>query len=601
MNSLLDAPPARIEDAIDGALSIAPLLRTGALTTLFQPIFGLRSVTPLGFEALTRGPAGHPLHSPGALFSAAARDGLLHELECACWASALERGAAAFRERTVWTNLFVNVLPDEFDDPDFLLVILRTMERFSVLPSQVVVEITEGSRIEDYERTRRRINEYRAHGLRFAIDDAGSGHSGLQTIVELAPDFVKVDKALIDGIDSHPAKYFAVQALGALTRRLGIGLIAEGIETAGELAAVRDLELPYAQGFLLGEPSTDPVRALQGGMLLLRDPGPASRRRPSARRTHVIRDIAIQEPAISPDWSAGRVYDEFRQRDTDGLVIVQDGRPVGLLMRADLERQLSRPFGREVYLRRPVTDVMNRTPLLVDAQRGCDDVALAAMERTNDAVYDHIVVTSEDRYLGVVSVRRLLESVTEAKVASARSEHPLTGLPGSPAIQDEVSYLLQRGQTFSLVYFDLDNFKAFNDRYGFHHGDRAIRLLARLIGDALASMPVAAPFVGHVGGDDFIVITDHSQGEELAEMVRAALAVRIPELYDATDRQRGFLEAESRSGTSVRVPLMTVTAAVLDCAAAPGESAASLLEQLALVKADAKRAARLAASSVTVP
>ncbi len=575
-------------------VDIDTVLTKSAIVTHFQPIVGLRDGISIGFEALSRGPVGSILESPRDLFATAEGAGRLPSLERACWQSALRMAAELFHGRSGWTNLFINVLPDQLRDDTFLDAIRAMMAAAHILPSQVVVEITEGSRIENYAVFRDIVTHYRRAGLRFAVDDAGAGHSGLQTITELIPDFVKIDKGLIRGIDRDVAKRAAVEALVGLTRRLGIGLVAEGIETAAELLEVRRLGVPCGQGYFLARPEQGiPTPSADALMVLRSAPVSGTIRRSRAESRAAIGDIVVATPGIATHSPVQTAYDEFGRQHCDGLVVVDAQRPMSLLMRAKLDRRLSQQYGREIYLRRPVDEVAELHPLIVDAQLSVDEVSRLAMERDDDNVYDHIIVAQDGAYMGTVSVRSLLETVTALRIASARMEHPLTGLPGSPAIREEINARMFAGESFGLLYIDLDNFKAFNDCYGFHHGDRAIRLLARILTEVCGELPNEPTFLSHVGGDDFIVITGVDTLRRFGDAVTRRFRDAIPALYKRSDRERGFIEATSRQGGVGRFPIMNVTVAMLEIAAGQRVEAATLVEWLAAEKAYAKQASRL--------
>ena len=131
----------------------------------------------------------------------------------------------------------------------------------SSLRGLTVIEITENSVIDDFDRMRDMVRQLRAHGFRVAIDDAGAGYAGLQTMVEIEPDFIKLDMSLIRGVDTSVVKQRLVRTLRDFCREAAITLIAEGIETARQLETLQELGVTHGQGFLFGLPGTDmPLR-----------------------------------------------------------------------------------------------------------------------------------------------------------------------------------------------------------------------------------------------------------------------------------------------------------------------------------------------------
>jgi diguanylate cyclase (GGDEF)-like protein len=140
-----------------------------------------------------------------------------------------------------------------------------------------------------------------------------------------------------------------------------------------------------------------------------------------------------------------------------------------------------------------------------------------------------------------------------------RALNPLTGLPGNVDAQEEIARRIDEGTPFALLHVDLDNFKAFNDHYGFVRGDDAIRLLAACVTDAVQRHDVRGAFIGHIGGDDFIAVLDPVVAESTAKDIVAAWDRGIGELYDDDDRTRGYIEVADRRNQYRRFPIATVS------------------------------------------
>jgi EAL domain-containing protein (putative c-di-GMP-specific phosphodiesterase class I) len=219
----------------------------------FEQIVELRSGDVVGYEALARGPEGSEVHSPQQIFGLAEEMGLLFELDSLCRHMALERASTLPRGK----KLFLNCLPTAIRDPSFRNEGLRKiLEKLQLPPGDLVLEISEKESIGNFAMFREMRDAYRELGVQIAIDDAGVGYASLEAIMEVAPDFVKADIALVRGIDSDPPRQEALRALNAMAHRLDARVIAEGIETEDELRTLRDLGIPYGQGFFLGRPYT---------------------------------------------------------------------------------------------------------------------------------------------------------------------------------------------------------------------------------------------------------------------------------------------------------------------------------------------------------
>ena len=144
-----------------------------------------------------------------------------------------------------------------------------------------------------------------------------------------------------------------------------------------------------------------------------------------------------------------------------------------------------------------------------------------------------------------------------------RQANPLTGLPGNVSIEREVEKRFQNNGTFSFLYADIDNFKAFNDYYGYSRGDEAIKTTAKILVDAVKSKGNPDDFVGHIGGDDFVVITSLDRSDPIAREITGTFDKKIKDLFDEKDRERGYVEVINRKGTVDKFPLLTLTIAVV--------------------------------------
>ena len=156
---------------------------------------------------------------------------------------------------------------------------------------------------------------------------------------------------------------------------------------------------------------------------------------------------------------------------------------------------------------------------------------------------------------------RVRAKVRRAAVDS--SLQPLTRLPGNIAIEHEVRRRFEAREAWAVIYADLDNFKAFNDAYGFVRGDDAIRLVASTIAEAIKRVGHESDFLGHIGGDDFIVVTVPDRAEALARTIAADFDGSVLRLYDPVDRERGWIASKDRRGAAMKFPLMSLSLAVV--------------------------------------
>jgi EAL domain-containing protein (putative c-di-GMP-specific phosphodiesterase class I) len=233
------------------------LLLDGRIHSVYEPIVDVHTRTVFGYEALARGPEGTPLHSPAALFRTAEAHDLVFELDCLCRASGL-KGAIDFPRET---NLFLNIMPTSIHDPNFHPDrLIETLEECRLSPSEVVLEINEQESIGDFVTFREMSHRYRSLGFRFALDDTGSGYAGFEELIELSPEFIKIDRSMVSGVDQDPAKQDVLCALLSLAEKMGARVIGEGLDTLEELEMLGALGIHFGQGWLFGRPT--PLRAV---------------------------------------------------------------------------------------------------------------------------------------------------------------------------------------------------------------------------------------------------------------------------------------------------------------------------------------------------
>jgi len=247
---------ARRDAALNGAIArrdrcrvFQDLVLSEDISILYEPIVNLTTREILGHEALVRGPWKSKLQSPNRLFRLAEEAGLVFELDCLCRRTAL-RGARGLEPGRL---LFLNCLPTSIHDPAFRGEVLKqSLEELRLRPEDLVFEISERESIDNFTIFREARDHYKALGFKIALDDTGVAYGSLEAVMELAPDFIKVDLSLVRGIDSDPPRQELLRALHAVAGKLGGQIIAEGIETTEEFEKLRDLGIPYGQGYLFG-------------------------------------------------------------------------------------------------------------------------------------------------------------------------------------------------------------------------------------------------------------------------------------------------------------------------------------------------------------
>ncbi len=559
----------------------------------FQPIVDLYTGAVFGYEVLSRGT--DPFRMPQELFGYAELWGLSWDLEYACRAAALRKISSLPKEAKA-KRFFLNVSPSIFHDPRFQAGFTLGYLRDVGLDSEnVVLEITETASVDDYEQFEELVRHYVEQGFRVALDDFGAGHSGLTTLAAMAPHYLKIDKALVCNIHKSPYKQHLIKAIVSFAVNVESNVIAEGIETKEELDALFRLGIRYAQGFLFERPAPEPEPLKDEVSALIQS---------RIRKFHFIRtpmDISISDLVHSPlvfecCSTKCETLDKLFRKDPclDHVVLLwPDGRPKALLTRQHFYSVVSGMFGYSVFQNRYIDEVAKEKTLMVQESTDIRSLSKEAMNRSRDDLYDPVIVVDTDGGLvGTVTLKEILGKAIDLEVRIAAGSNPLTQLPGNILISLWLQEALQN-PPFSVVYADLDHFKEYNDVYGFTKGDEMIKLVAKVLSHHCPDLG-STTRLGHIGGDDFLIVAKEQIDEEVLNRICRDFDDLKRGLFHEESLKRGGYHTVNRKGERVKVPLVTMSMAVImdtNFASIPqlpklGEIAAMLKKKVKTVTAE---------------
>ncbi len=341
---------------------------------VMQPVVDLKRGRVAGYEALSRFD-GPPNATPDRWFDAAARLGKAVPLEL----RVIERGLAMRDALPPETFLSLNVSPSTLLREEAMSMLRRAGNL-----GRIVFELTEHERVADYAALKAAVGIVRAAGAVVAVDDAGAGYASLQHVLELRPQFVKLDRKLIEGVDTDPAKRAIVRMLGEFASRIDAWIIAEGIERAEELKALTELRVPLGQGYFLARPEPPWCGLRPEARAALGD-------QPSSEDRRTVVALLAPTPV---EQRGGPIVTTGLRPCTPAVVVGDEGRPVGL-----------------AYPDRPgVTPTLVITP-----DTGLVEAARRASARPNGLRLEPLVCwTASGGVLGLVHVERLLEVLAEA-------------------------------------------------------------------------------------------------------------------------------------------------------------------------------------------
>ena len=563
--------------------ALTAILAQSGLHSLFQPIVCLSERRILGYEALSRGPSNSPLHSPINLFAIARQAGRLSELEIACRESACRR----FSAQKLEGKLFLNVSPESLLEPTHQPGrTLQLLQHYGIEPSQVVIELTEQTPTDDFQLLYNALHHYRAMGFSIALDDLGAGYSSLRLWSELRPDYVKIDRHFIDGIHQDAVKREFVGSILQIAKASRAQVIAEGIELAEELSVLTEMGVDLVQGYLLCRPQEQPPRTItsllprqaEAGLPALNDEGSA------------LSSLLITQAAVACDTPTATVLEAFRRQANLNSLAVLDAQdhPCGIVHRHSLAEALLKPFGTDLFARKPISRLMSGDFLAVELNQSLQQVSRLLTSRARQRIEEDFIITVNGCYLGMGRVIDVLKLITELKIQQARHANPLTLLPGNVPIQQCLTRVLQQGRESVICYVDIDSFKPFNDIYGYGRGDEVLLCLAQCLNERVDP---SHDFVGHIGGDDFLMVLGVEDWRKRLQQLLEDFQSQCRRFYRAEHLDEGVFIAYNRQGQRQEFPLLSLSIGVVHLRAA----ACALLDasQLAELASQAKHHAKL--------
>jgi diguanylate cyclase (GGDEF)-like protein len=559
------------------------------LRAVFQPLVRLDTMEIVAHEGLIRTAEHLGGISTPELLNLARVEGRLGEFELA----AARTVCGAFMAQKAHGRLLVNLSAQAFmhesikaDD------LIGALNSGGMELSRITIELTERDIVDEPARLAHELGYLRAHGVRFALDDFGNGHSNFEMWNEIHPEVVKIDRYLIHGLAKSAERLAIVRALCQVAETLGADLVGEGVEEADDLSMLRELGISYAQGFLLGHPSVEVCNKISDvALATLSQPTitvPPRVQGPVTQRPMHLGHLVIEAPALTAQNSNNDVIALFaRQPELHALAVVDEERPIGIINRRIFSERMAQPYTRELYGRKSCTAFMHEAPLLCDVRQSLESMADILRGQDQRYLSDGFVITREGFYLGLGTGESLVRRVTELRIEAARHANPLTFLPGNIPVTEHVARLLRAEIPFTVAYVDLNHFKPFNDQYGYFRGDEMIRLLAGML---TVHVNPRSDFIGHIGGDDFLLVFQSEDWEARCKQVVTLFNQRARSLFAAEDIARQGILGEDRHGNMQFFPLTTVAiGAVRVTPPFPGHP-----ETLATLAARAKRHAKRA-------
>lgn len=533
------------------------------LDIAFQPILNIHTGKIFAVEALLRNNKEVGFDSIFELFDEVYRDNLLYSFDIKLRKKALKKFITIEGYEDI--KLFYNLDNRLLDMPNFKHGNTnKLLKRYGVDKNSICFEISERHEISNTLRMQEVLAHYKEENFCIAIDDFGVGHSGYKLLYDSKPDVIKIDRFFLSDIDTNIKKKIMSRSITHLAIQLGIKVIAEGVETKEELFACRDIGCHLVQGYFVQKPT------VQSAEILKEYPHVIDILKNEKRATDSSCKIETYLDKTAPmllDTNMNLVVEYFQKNpQTEVITIVNsNNEPMGILQENKIKEFIYSPYGRSLMLNNGTRKLKlkNLIQPCGITEINCNmSTIIELFSNSPDSV--GIILTNNSKYCGFLSARAIISIMNEQNLIYAREQNPLTKLPGNIMIEEYLSVIRASKNNYILCYFDLDNFKAFNDVYGFRSGDRAIILFA----DILKKNLPQEFFKAHIGGDDFFIGVEFNENNETKYIkkifnILTKFKDDARELYSKEDKQSGFISTKDRDGNMKIFDLLSTSASLV--------------------------------------
>ncbi len=530
----------------------------------FQPIVNIKSGKLFGVEALLRNvhEAGN-FYSIMNLFDEAFHDGILYQLDLELRHIAIKKYKKIDMDQNV--KLFFNIDNRILYMPDFKHGNTdNILDIYDLQKEHVCFELSERVSLKDSSSLNTLIDRYINSGYNIAVDDFGTGISGLQILYYADTTFIKLDRYYIQNIESDAKKRLFCTSIINMAHIMGIKVIAEGVEEKGEYFTCKDIGFDLIQGYLIQKPKLD-ITKIKSVYNEIKELSKSDKR---DKQTNIVDKTKINYiKPLNINISLHELFVYFKENITNTFVpIVDDFQQLkGVIYEKDIKKLSYSQYGLSLAkndasksrIKRFITKVVS-----AELNWGVDK--LLEIYNLSEDNNTGMFITKNSQYFGFIDLNNLLKLSYNRNLEIAKNQNPLTKLPGNKKIEDILNNIFNNKvqEDYHLVYFDFNDFKPFNDIYGFRQGDRAILLFSEILQKNLSNDVIIA----HIGGDDFFISYKAKDFEEVYDDVyhiQKNFKEMATSLYNEKDRQNQYIETKDRFGEIRRFNLLGVASAII--------------------------------------
>ena len=441
----------------------------------------------------------------------------------------------------------------------------KILTKYNLSKDKIIFELSEKGTSIEQNALSTMLQRYKQSGYSIAIDDFGIGVSGLKLLYFSEANIIKIDRFFISNIDQDSKKKLFCSSIIDMAHIMGMQVIAEGVETQKEFYTCKDIGADFIQGFLVQKPTKNinEIKPIYNDIsnLILDDK--------REDQNKFIDEQFIDK--IEPLPVNSSLYDiilHFKKNTDHNFVpIIDEFRYfLGIIYESDIKKISYSQYGLSLAQNQNFSTTLLKylkPALSVEMAWGIDKIL--EMYNLNFQNSLGIFITNSDKYLGFINLNSLLTMSYKRNIEIATNQSPLTKLPGNNQIEKFIANSFRNIQinTTHIIYFDFNDFKPFNDIYGFRQGDRAILIFSEL----LQKRYPKNSFIAHIGGDDFFVgLTDFTFEDvfELTLDIQNEFKYSSKNLYSNEDKELGYIVSKDRFGTTRNFNLLSVSCAIVE-------------------------------------
>ena len=530
----------------------------------FQPIIYSHTGKIYAVEALVRGVQNiDGLNSIDDLFDKAFNDDFLYELDLQLREKAISKFSNIEIENLkIFYNLDNRIIYNKKYTQGNTAKIL---DKYKLDKNRICFELSEKGTAIEQNALSSMIQKYKESGYSIAIADFGIGVSGLKLLYFSEAHVIKLDRFFITNIDQDSKKKLFCSSIIEMAHIMGMQVIAEGIETAKEFYTCKDIGADFIQGYLVQYPTLDinEIKNIYPNIVSLINDDKRANGNASIDSEFIESIIALDI-----NTSLYNLFVHFKEDTKNNFVPIVDDFEnfLGIIYESDIKKISYSQYGLSLAQNMTYSSSLIKyikPALSVEISWGIDKILEMYNLKSKDSL--GIFITQSGKYKGFINLNSLLTLSYKRNIEIATNQNPLTKLPGNNQIEKYIEKTLKKNQKniTHIIYFDFNDFKPFNDIYGFRQGDRAILIFSELL---QKRYPKDA-FIAHIGGDDFFVgLKDHEYQDilNLTQEVQKEFKSTAENIYKKTDKENGFILSKDRFNMERRFDLLSVSAAIIE-------------------------------------